>query len=246
MANEKISQLPTVTSALSADLIAAVQGGQTVQETLGQVTTLVRDGIILTYAGNPNGNVSGTVYQLLWDSTHSILYVCTTSGSELTSVWKPSIGQLTNGQVLIGSTGLSPVAATLTAGSNISITNSAGGIVISAIGEGGYTWTEVTTTSQSMAIASGYVANNAALVTLTLPSTSAIGDSLAIVGKGAGLWLIAQNASQIIHIGSSATTTGVSGSVAATNRYDSLELICTVANLEWTILGAPQGVLTIV
>lgn len=41
---------------------------------------------------------------------------------------------VTNGQLLIGSTGTSPVAATLTAGANITITNSAGGIQIAASG----------------------------------------------------------------------------------------------------------------
>ncbi|WPU63723.1 beta strand repeat-containing protein [Peredibacter starrii] len=44
---------------------------------------------------------------------------------------------LTNGQLLIGSTGATPVAATLTAGTGVSITNSAGGITINATGSGG-------------------------------------------------------------------------------------------------------------
>src|ERR1700677_690407 len=42
------------------------------------------------------------------------------------------IGPLTNGQLLIGSTGLTPVAAALTAGANITITNAAGSITIAA------------------------------------------------------------------------------------------------------------------
>lgn len=41
---------------------------------------------------------------------------------------------LTNGQVLIGETGAAPVAATLTAGAGISITNGAGSITIAAVG----------------------------------------------------------------------------------------------------------------
>ena len=45
-----------------------------------------------------------------------------------------TVGPLTNGQLLIGSTGNAPVAATLTPGTNITITNSAGGITISATG----------------------------------------------------------------------------------------------------------------
>jgi hypothetical protein len=46
-------------------------------------------------------------------------------------------GPLTNGQIIIGSTGAKPVAAALTAGSNVTITNSAGGISIAATGAAG-------------------------------------------------------------------------------------------------------------
>jgi len=42
------------------------------------------------------------------------------------------IGPLTNGQLVVGSTGVAPVAATLTAGTNVSITNGAGSITINA------------------------------------------------------------------------------------------------------------------
>jgi hypothetical protein len=45
-----------------------------------------------------------------------------------------SIGPLTNGQLVIGSTGVSPVAASLTAGTGISITPGAGSISIAALG----------------------------------------------------------------------------------------------------------------
>ncbi len=50
---------------------------------------------------------------------------------------------LSNGQLLIGSTGNAPIAANLSAGAGVDITNSAGGIIISAIGSGG-TVTNVT------------------------------------------------------------------------------------------------------
>lgn len=45
------------------------------------------------YAGNPNGNVAGTAgtgiipSSVIWDSTNSILYVCTTSGVAAAAVW---------------------------------------------------------------------------------------------------------------------------------------------------------------
>lgn len=47
-----------------------------------------------------------------------------------------SLGEASNGQLPIGSTGNPPVLATLTAGSNISIANGAGSITISANGGG--------------------------------------------------------------------------------------------------------------
>jgi hypothetical protein len=47
------------------------------------------------------------------------------------------VGPLTNGQLIIGTTGAAPQSATLTAGSNITITNGPGSITISASGGGG-------------------------------------------------------------------------------------------------------------
>lgn len=111
---------------------------------------------------------------------------------------------------------------------------------------GGITWSEVTGTSQNMAINSAYIANNAGLVTLTLPSTAAIGSIVWIVGKGAGLWKIAQNSGQTIHFGSQNTTTGVGGSLTATNQYDAIQLLCTIANTDWTCTGIAQGNITVV
>ena len=52
-----------------------------------------------------------------------------------------------------------------------------------------------------MSVNNGYIANNAGLVTLTLPDTAALGDEVLVQGKGAGGWLIAQNASETIYFG---------------------------------------------
>lgn len=111
---------------------------------------------------------------------------------------------------------------------------------------GGVTsWTNVTGTSQAMAINSGYGANNASLVTLTLPSTAAQYTVLRVQGVGAGGWKIAQNSSQNINIGNQVTTTGVGGSLASTNANDSIELICTVANTTWAAMSG-WGNITVV
>ena len=146
-----------------------------------------------------------------------------------------NLGVATNGQLPIGSTGADPVLATLTAGSGISITNGAGSITISGSG-GGLAWTDVTGTSQAMAVNNGYFADNAGLVTLTLPSTAALGSLIAVVGKGAGGWKIAQNAGQTIHFGFVNTTTGTGGSLASTNQYDVVYLVCSTANTDFTVV----------
>lgn len=49
------------------------------------------------------------------------------------------VGPLTNGQLVVGSTGGAPQAATLTAGANVSITNGPGTVTISATGGSGPT-----------------------------------------------------------------------------------------------------------
>lgn len=109
----------------------------------------------------------------------------------------------------------------------------------------GISWTEVTGTSQAAAVNNGYIANNAALVTVTLPTTAAVGSIVRVAGKGAGGWLIAQNASELIRFGSSTTTTGTGGSLASVNRYDAAELVCIAADTEWAVISS-IGNITIV
>lgn len=152
---------------------------------------------------------------------------------------------LSDGQLMIGATGAAPVAATLTAGANIVITNAANSITIAASGSGGMTWTEVTGTSQAMVPGAGYIANNVGLVTLTLPTTMAVGDIIRVAGKSAGLFAIAQNASQLIHLQSSTTTTGVAGSLTALGQYNSLEILCITANTTFEIISS-MGSFTVV
>ena len=57
-----------------------------------------------------------------------------------------SLGQATDGQVVIGSSGADPVLATLTGGANITVTNTAGAISIAATGLGSGTVQTVSAT----------------------------------------------------------------------------------------------------
>lgn len=101
----------------------------------------------------------------------------------------------------------------------------------------GISWTEITGTSQTAAVNTGYIANNAGLVTVTLPATAALGSIIRVAGYGAGGWAIAQNAGQQIVYGDVVTTEGVSGSLASINRYDAVELLCVVANTKFVVIS---------
>jgi hypothetical protein len=131
---------------------------------------------------------------------------------------------LTNGQLAIGSTGLDPVAATLTAGTGVTITNGAGSITIAATG-GGMVWTDVTGSTQTIAAQNGYITDRGGGVTYTLPASGALGDTFIIVGK-AGLATITPNANQQLLIGSASGTVGATGTAVATNAGDSITFVC--------------------
>ena len=145
---------------------------------------------------------------------------------------------LTNGQLAIGSTGADPSAATLTAGPGVTVTNAAGSITVNAVG-GGLTWTVVTGTTQAAVANNGYIANNAGLVTATLPATSSVGDTIAITGiNNATGWKVAQNAGNQIFFGSASTTSGTGGSLASTATRDTVCMVCMTANATWNVLNS--------
>jgi hypothetical protein len=107
---------------------------------------------------------------------------------------------------------------------------------------GGATWVDQTGTSVTMAVNTNYVADNAALVTLTIPATAALGSTFAIVGKGAGGWLVQANTGQTVHLGSS--TSSSAGSLASTNQYDCITITCITANTVFAAYAA-QGNITV-
>lgn len=104
-------------------------------------------------------------------------------------------------------------------------------------GGGGITWT-ATTVDATMSVDNGYLANKGTLLTMTLPTTSAVGKTIRIAGMNAGLWKIAQAASQYIKFGNQSTTVGTGGYLASTLTYDSLEMVCIEADLGWTVISS--------
>jgi hypothetical protein len=148
-----------------------------------------------------------------------------------------ALGPMADGEIIIGHTGDIPVRATLTAGANITITNGAGSITISAASVSGFSWEDVSGTSQNMVVNKGYVASNTGQVTLTLPVTSVVGDRVAVQDSGLGGWKVAQNAGQRIRSNAASTTAGTGGYLESGQPFDVVYLLCTVANTEWAYNG---------
>jgi hypothetical protein len=103
----------------------------------------------------------------------------------------------------------------------------------------------VITADQTAVINKGYFTNKSTLLTLTLPSTAAVGSVLRVSGMTASGWKVAQNASGVIHFGKTDTTVGVTGYIQSTLARDAVELICCVADNEWNVLSS-VGNITII
>lgn len=124
------------------------------------------------------------------------------------------------------------------------------GMVLSCTTAGVQSWVsnsaaqaiDQTTTPVNIDPATIYSANTAGLLTFNMPATAAFGDLFEVVGQGAGGWLIQMNAGQTANLNGSATS--VAGSLASTNRYNCIKLMCTVANTTFTVVTS-SGVITV-
>jgi hypothetical protein len=147
---------------------------------------------------------------------------------------------LTNGQLLVGSTGADPVAASITAGTGISVTPGAGTITIASTGGGGFTWNNVTVNAPvTMVAAHGYIQNSAGTnLDFILPSTSAVGDVVAVADGGLG-FQITQAAGQYIEFGNVTTTVGTGGSITSISGQNcAIQLLCIQANIAWVVISS--------
>lgn len=155
-----------------------------------------------------------------------------------------STAALTDGQLVVGSTGNLPALATITAGAGTTVTNGAGSITIGQTAGFPFTFTSVAVDG-ALVTNTAYVNDKAALLTMSLPATSAKGDVIILQGYGATGWKITQAANQQILVGNTNTTLGAGGTLSSSDKGDSVSMVCTTANLEWRVFGM-VGNLTIV
>lgn len=145
----------------------------------------------------------------------------------------------TNGQLIIGNTGNNPSISTLTAGSGIAIANGAGSITISA-SAGGFTWSNISA-SQALVANNGYFCSGGGALALSLPTTSAVGDTIQVALNGSTSWTITQAAGQQIRFGNQTTTLGAGGSLASNQQGDCVEIVCMTANTIWVAIDSTGG-----
>lgn len=146
----------------------------------------------------------------------TVLFLDPSTAGALTSTEPTTPGQISK-----------PIGEVLENATSMKLFDMRGSVVGGAI--------EVTGTSDDLENNVKFIANNAALVTLTLPATAAVGSVIEVIGKGAGLWKIAQNAGQTILDGNSPTTTGATGYLLAADRYDCVRLVCVTADTDFVI-----------
>jgi hypothetical protein len=184
------------------------------------------DGEFLIYDSNAERPVANTL----------------SSGTNITVTNSPGDIQLdftpvlNDGELIIGDTSGTFQKNTITGGAGINVINGNGTIELEASLE--ETWVDVTTASQTIVPGENYVANNASLITFTLPTTCAFGTKFTITGLGAGLWEIAQNTGQTIHFGNKSSTAGTGGSLASRKQYDTVTLVCVVADNEFNVISS--------
>jgi alpha-tubulin suppressor-like RCC1 family protein len=142
---------------------------------------------------------------------------------------------LTDGQLVIGSTGAVPVASTLTAGTNISITNAAGSITVATAGSASFQWNLVSGTSQACLVNNGYILNNAGTTSLYLPATAAVGDTIRLTVNNDGNVKFYPAAGQTVNFLAQSAPSPTW--FTAFTDHAALYVVCTAANTTWNVIS---------
>ncbi len=183
------------------------------------------------------------VSQLLYASSNNAISGLTTANQGVLTTGTTGIPVITsiatNGQLIIGSTAGAPAAATLTAGTGVTITNGAGSITINASG-GAMTWSDQSGAFNAL-VNNGYFITNTS--TATLPAAPSEGDTIAFVVDTTNILTITANAGQLIRIGT--TISAAAGTTSSNARGDSIKLTYRATGTTWFSVSAPEGTWTV-
>lgn len=132
-----------------------------------------------------------------------------------------------NGELIIGSTAGAPAAATLTAGTGISITNGSNSITIACTGSV-MAWTDEGLSFNAVS-GNGYFIT--AVATATLPASPSQGDEIDFIVDTTSQLTIQANTGQIIRIG--AAVSAASGMATNNARGDAVTLVYRSSDTTW-------------
>lgn len=128
----------------------------------------------------------------------------------------------------------------------INIGNTTGATAITFSGTVFYPSLNITGTTANLIPGVIHVINSGvSLCSVTLPTTCPLGTIITLVGFASGGWIILQNSGQSINSTASSTTTGITGTLASSNRYNCVQLECITADTTWVIKSF-TGTLTFV
>lgn len=212
----------------------------------GSVTAgaiITAEGVIRS--GSPDGGSQGsfTAYPTTVSSGYFAMYALDASNGNFSSTLynNPSIAAsktyllpnpIANSEVYIAAyDGAAPPAVGNVAvfGANLGLLTDGG----PPGGGGGVTFSSIAGTTQAAAVNKGYIVENAAQTTITLPATAPIGSIVIVKGKGAAGWVLTANTGQTIQVGQSATTSG--GTVTSAANFDSIQVTAITANTTWSV-----------
>jgi hypothetical protein len=192
------------------------------------VTTLTQNGSLYGNGTNPIGATSaGTTGQVLTATTSAApAYAAIGTGSGLTA----------HGVLVGEGAGAFVATATGTAGQYL-VSNGASADPTFQTATPQLVVTPVAGATQAMTSNHTYIANDTAQTTFTLPTTSAVGDIIGIVGSqlNTGGWTVTYTTGQSIRGPSSTSTTTTGNAATGAAAGQCMEIICTVANLTWVI-----------
>ena len=198
-------------------------------------------------------NVAGGILSLFYNTLSGAL---TTTGGVIEK-WHPPVDEIvpianggTNANAMTNTDGVvyydGTRLVTTTVGNVNQVLTSNGAAVAPTFQNAsfnGIIWSEETGSPLNSVLGHGYICNMNSLLTVNLPSVAAVGDTVTCVGKGSGLFSVVAAAGDTIHFGDQDTSAG--GSLTATNRYDTIQLICITADSDWSVTGMTQGNFTV-
>lgn len=154
-----------------------------------------------------------------------------------TAVTYAKIQNVTTQRILGRHSGTNGVIEEITIGGGLTLS---AGTLSAAASQGGFSYSEQITAGPHIVSNNiGYIASGSMIqIMYVLPITCPLGFQFKIVGKGGGGWRLTQNSGQIVYLGSSQSTPGVTGFWESSGVRDTVEIVCIEANTQFQIISS--------